>query len=286
MSSYILPVDMGAEHIEFFIYILIVIGVSFLYIPAELIFYFAIYSFLGWCTEVTYAYYEQKKFVNRGFLHGPVCPIYGFGVMMVVSFLKGVNNIFSLFLLSSIITSVLEYFTALALEYAFKCKWWDYTGRFMNIKGRICLEFSLIWGVICVFIIECIQPIVAFIVNGMVHLPQDFPNIIATTLFLFLWTDFVVTVSSIYDFRHLMKTLKETTIKYETIIKNKVGDSSYINEINKLKKELEIKKQVIYSSVTRDHKRILKAFPALKLKNFDPIHDIIKDIKKNIGFNK
>lgn len=257
-----------------------------MYIPAYLIFYFTIYAFLGWCAEVAYAYYKQKKFVNRGFLHGPVCPIYGFGVLLVVSQLKGVSNILVLFLLSAVITSVLEYFTGFVLEYAFKCKWWDYTGKFLSIKGRICLEFSIIWGVICVFIVECVQPVVSFIVKGMVHLPQNVTGTIATILFLLLWTDFVVTVSSMYDFKHLTKALKEITLKYENIIKNKVEDTGYATEISKIKKEFEIKKQFIYGSITKDQKRLLKAFPALKLKNFDPIHDIIKDIKKNISYNK
>lgn len=257
-----------------------------MHIPKDIILYFTIYSFLGWCTEVTYAYYKQKKFVNRGFLNGPFCPIYGFGVVLVVFTLKDINNIFLVFILSIIITSALEYLTGLVLESLFKCKWWDYSENFMNLKGRICLSFSIFWGIVCVFIIKCVHPIVCIIVNAVHYAAGSFYSLIPKLIFMYFWTDLIITVVSMYDLKHILQTLHETTLKYEAAVKDKIGDSAYAAEINRLREELILKKDVIYGRITNNHRRLLTAFPTLKSKSLDTLHDMVNDIKKHISDKK
>ncbi|HVI41432.1 MAG TPA: putative ABC transporter permease, partial [Anaerovoracaceae bacterium] len=112
--------------------------------------YFIIYAFLGWCTEVVYAAAKTGQFVNRGFLNGPYCPIYGFGVLFVIYLLHPViDNLLYIFLGSVLITSAIELAGGYILEEIFHQKWWDYSDMPLNIGGYICLFFSLMWGLAC-----------------------------------------------------------------------------------------------------------------------------------------
>ncbi len=121
----------------------------------ELFWYFVGYSFLGWSLEVAYAYSQEKRFVNRGFLYGPFCPIYGFGVLSILlvtsvcglqSFDYGPRNLLILFVLVAVLTTALEFVAGALLMFFFKQRWWDYSDMRFNIKGYICLQFTAYWG--------------------------------------------------------------------------------------------------------------------------------------------
>lgn len=132
----------------------------------QLLWFFFLYGFLGWCAEVAFQAIRQGKFVNRGFVNGPICSIYGFGVLSVLLVLEPLkDNLLILFLGSVVFTSVLEFLTGWVLEKLFHDKWWDYTNRPLNIKGYICLEFSLAWGAACVVVVDLIHPLVVKLVN-------------------------------------------------------------------------------------------------------------------------
>ena len=126
---------------------------------------FLIYSFIGWLLESTYKSILQKRLVNSGFLNGFICPIYGYGAMIVYFSLKDVtDNIFILFILGKIILSIFEYLVGLFLEIIFKTKYWDYSNRKFNIQGRVCLRNSLYWGVLGIVFMKFIHPAVEEIV--------------------------------------------------------------------------------------------------------------------------
>lgn len=127
-----------------------------------------IYSFLGWCAEVIFAACRRGIFVNRGFLNGPVCPIYGFGVALVLWLLAPVSDSFLLlFFGSMLVTTALEFIIGFIMESFFHDKWWDYSENPFNIKGYVCLEFSIIWGVACVLVIDVIHPAVARLIAAI-----------------------------------------------------------------------------------------------------------------------
>ena len=108
---------------------------------------FLFYSFAGWCCETVYCSVLQGKLVNRGFLNGPLCPVYGFGALLVIFLLQGTQQTpMALFFSGMLVTSVLEYFTSWLLEKLFHMKWWDYSGYIFNIDGRVCLEGLIIFG--------------------------------------------------------------------------------------------------------------------------------------------
>ena len=131
---------------------------------------FFVYAFLGWCTEVSYAATKTGKFVNRGFLNGPWCPIYGFGVVIVLAFLEPLkDNLLLLFLGSVILTSALEWLTGFLLEKLFAQRWWDYSDEPFNLSGYICLRFSLAWGFACLFVVKLLHPTVLLLIRLIPH---------------------------------------------------------------------------------------------------------------------
>lgn len=128
--------------------------------------YFLIYSCLGWCVEVAYAAVTRGKLVNRGFLNGPVCPIYGFGMLALLFALTPLlDNNLLLFVGGVIIPSAIELAGGWLLYELYHTRWWDYTDRPFNIGGFICLEFSLYWGLGSVFIMKLVHPTIAALVG-------------------------------------------------------------------------------------------------------------------------
>lgn len=125
----------------------------------ELILYFFLYSFLGWCAEIAYAAVRHKKFMNRGFLNGPVCPVYGFGMVIVLIFFgPELDSFLFLALGCGAVAVVLEFFTGALMEKVFHCKWWDYSDYKSNLGGYVCLPFSCLWGIAAAVCITFLQP--------------------------------------------------------------------------------------------------------------------------------
>ena len=151
----------------------------------KIILYFFVYAFIGWCLETIYAYMIFKSFVKRGFLYGPICPIYGFGAILLIlnlKYIKSDNNI-AKFFVSVISFSIFEYIASFVLEVIFHQRWWDYSNDFMNIQGRICLIFSLLWGVIGVFFVNVLHPIVKKLMNNIArNIPISIKRIIIYSL--------------------------------------------------------------------------------------------------------
>ncbi|MCD8147928.1 MAG: hypothetical protein LUD84_11755 [Clostridiales bacterium] len=121
--------------------------------------YFFWYSVLGWVMETTYCSIGQKHFVNRGFLHGPFCPIYGSGALLMVLGLSSFMGNLPLFLAASVVTmSAWEYLVGWVLETTTHIKYWDYSNEKYNLHGRICLRNSLIWGLVSYVALYWIHP--------------------------------------------------------------------------------------------------------------------------------
>lgn len=137
-----------------------------MYSGYELLWIFFVYALLGWCTEVSYAALVTGKFVNRGFLNGPVCPIYGFGAAIIFLCLEPLKqNLLLLFLGSVLLTSLLELAAGFVLEKLFHQRWWDYSDEPFNLGGYICLRFSIAWGLIGLFVVDLLHPTVMLLVR-------------------------------------------------------------------------------------------------------------------------
>lgn len=202
----------------------------------ELVWIFIIYAFLGWCTEVSYAALDTGKFVNRGFLNGPYCPIYGCGVVIVVAALTPLkDSLLILFAGSFILTTVLEYITGFVLEKVFHNKWWDYSDKPFNIKGYICLKFSIYWGLACTFIMDILHPII----YGFIKIiPFTFGVVLLVIIMGGFAVDLCVTVSTILKFNRRLKLLDEMAAKMH-VLSDQIGVNIYENVTDVIEKSEE-----------------------------------------------
>ena len=258
----------------------------------EIAWIFLIYAFLGWCTEVAYAALELKQFVNRGFLNGPVCPIYGCGVLVVIVILTPLKkNFLMLFLGSVILTTVIEFSTGFLLEKLFHNQWWDYSDENFNICGYVCLKFSILWGIGCTMVMDVIHP-------GVYKLVKDIPRIPGTVMLSVLSVlfaaDFAITFSTILKFNKHLKLMDEAAFRIREI-SDEIGENIYegvtavVEKREELKESIEIKaaeltesRDEIEERIKRlqqefeallEHesfgiKRLMKAFPGMKSRNY------------------
>lgn len=200
----------------------------------EVIWIFIIYAFIGWCTEVSYAALETGKFVNRGFLNGPYCPIYGSGVLTVVILLTPLKyNLLILYIGSFILTTIIEFITGFILEKAFHNKWWDYSNKPYNIMGYVCLKFSIFWGLACTFIMLIIHPIIFAFVEVV---PQIIGIILLSIIMTAFVIDGIVTVTSIIKFNKRLKLMDDIAAKIK-IISNQIGENIYENVTDAIEKK-------------------------------------------------
>ncbi len=234
---------------------------------------FIICSFIGYFIEVFWIYLGTKKIVNRGFLCGPVIPVYGFGALLIlVCLLRYYNDPVVVFVFGMIITSALEYFTSFILEKIFHNKWWDYTDRPYNLNGRICLKNSFAFGVLALVIVYLAMPMLGFFFSLFSH---KFWVIVAIITFVLFVLDVVYSTIVAYNLRNriiIVEELKNEKLAMIPIIFEK-----------KLKESIEGFKTF--------PNRLLEAFPDLEkpyhnsfeiMKKYrDQLKDIKKDIKKN-----
>ena len=172
----------------------------------RLLLYFFLYSFLGWCTEVAYATVKERRFVNRGFLGGPWCPIYGVGVSAVVTLLDGFqDSLLLLYLSSFVLVTLIEGMTGFIMDKIFHHKWWDYTGLPFNIGGYVCLPFSIAWGAACLVIVKGVHPLVERLVG---LLPEAAGLALICVLMAGLAADLAVTTAGILKLNRRLDMLE------------------------------------------------------------------------------
>ncbi len=247
---------------------------------------FIIYSILGWCCEVAFAAIVDGKFVNRGFLFGPYCPIYGFGVSFVFLCLNPIkDNFIVLFFCSVILTSLLEFITGYVLEKLFHQRWWDYSKERFNIKGYVCLKFSIMWGLACLIVVDIVHPVFERLVS---HIPMNVGIIILIIFGMIYISDFITTIIGINKMGKYMKLLANTAEhlnKISVSVGENISDGTltlmknadnikqeFISKNEKLKQRHQEQKKYIsekYAELAKSKtftaKRIQSAFPDLKI---------------------
>lgn len=172
---------------------------------------FFLYAFLGWCTEVSYAALVTGTFVNRGFLNGPVCPVYGFGVVIVLNCLTPLaDNLLLLFLGSVALTSALEWFTGFVLEKLFHQRWWDYSDEPFNLSGYVCLRFSIAWGFACMFVVKLLHPTVLLFIR---LIPKPLGVVLLFVLGTGMAVDLTATVATIVKLNRRLARIDELATK-------------------------------------------------------------------------
>ncbi|KAB5608763.1 putative ABC transporter permease [Bifidobacterium jacchi] len=244
--------------------------------------WFLIYSFVGWIYESILVSVMERHVVNRGFLIGPLCPIYGTGAVACVLLLGRIDNPVLLFVVCALGASALEYLTSVAMEWAFHARWWDYSNFRFNINGRICLWGALVFGVGGVVINHVIQPRVASL-TAMI--PPDARGWLCFVLLVLLLIDIVVSVASAADLEHAVAGFTQTVQEYASragdswhwgrdAISHRVrdwGDASRVI-LTRLR-------QTAARMLSRPQRRMIEAFPKLRLQSADEgVIDTVRDI--------
>ncbi len=176
--------------------------------------YFTAYSILGWACETFYCSVGNRKFVNRGFLNGPVCPVYGFGAVLVILLLQSTEkNLVALFLSGMMVTTVLEYLTSVLLEKLFHMKWWDYSRYKFQINGRVCLLNSLMFGGLSVILMRVLHP---WISGLIARIPTSLLPWISLGILAIFAVDTVVTVRSILILKGKMQEIQKLLEEIKT----------------------------------------------------------------------
>ena len=193
--------------------------------------YFLIYSFLGWCTEVVYAAVTEGKVVNRGFLNGPVCPIYGFGVLAVFGTINTSltrfdtgsqnGNLLLVFLCGMALTTMIELLGGWALDKLFHARWWDYSDKPFNFHGYICLKFSLLWGIGIVLIVEVVHPLITVMADRILPERAGWP--LMYVLYTAYAADFMLSVMIMVGLNKRLAELDEMQKKMR-VVSNRLSD--------------------------------------------------------------
>lgn len=225
-------------------------------------FLFLIYAIMGWIIEVVGGIIQNKKFVNRGFMIGPYCPIYGVGGVLITILLhEYVSNPFILFCVAIVICGALEYLTSYVMEKVFKARWWDYSKKKFNINGRICLETIIPFGLLGCFIMYVSNPLIE---NLLSKVPESILSILFYTCISIYLLDLIV---SFFVISELRKTVK---------VVNK--DNSYDNteEITKQVKEILRNKGIL-------NRRLIDAFPRVSIEKVkQKIKEKTEQVKENV----
>lgn len=215
----------------------------------EICLYFMEYSFFGWILEVLYHAITKGKIINRGFLNGPVCPIYGFGAVGVLMLSNGIDalstqvndmtsslNNLTLFFGGMIIATLIELFGGWLLDKLFHTRWWNYSERRFNLHGYICPEFSILWGLAIMFCVRIIQPLMVHSTNAL--LPSSIGWPILAVLYCILFIDLIVTTLTVQGLNKKLAELdkireamrKPSDLMTETIAEPAIITSQHVDE--------------------------------------------------------
>lgn len=193
----------------------------------QLLLLFLVYSFLGWCVEVSFVAVTTGRVVNRGFLNGPVCPIYGVGMLGALLLLEPVaDNLVLLFFLGMLLCTLVELVGGWILERAFHTRWWDYTDKPFNLGGYVCLGFSIMWGFAVTFAVRLIHPLVFSLICWLPHLVGW---ILVGVLYALFLTDFVLTLITVIGLRKQLGELERVGQALHTVgdtISDRLGNSA------------------------------------------------------------
>ena len=200
-----------------------------IYIFLEYFIMFLMYSIVGWGIEVILTLINEKKFVDRGFLLGPYCPIYGYGMLLIVFLLRKYTDEFVvLFILSMVICLSLEYVVSYVMEVIFKARWWDYSSKKYNINGRICLEYGFLFGIGGTLIMYVVHPFIVSVISNFSNLGI---LIIGITLLVLFIIDNVVSFNVIFKIKGFeFKDYVDNTEEISNLVKEYLMENSWFTK--------------------------------------------------------
>jgi len=229
-----------------------------------LIWYFFCYSILGYIVEVLYCSIRQGSLVNRGFLHGPYLPIYGFGAVLVVFvFARLSNNPLILFFIAVIGTSILEYATGYLAETLFSIRLWDYSSARFNLKGRVCLLNSTLFGLLSLFVTYGVHPHLSAVFD---HSTPAVMELGAKIIIILFSVDTTISVLGMSAFQRQLADFREKRREIESRLKV-LHEFKENKMLEGLRVKLDTELDELRMRLSISAKRILHAFPSLTSSN-------------------
>ena len=187
------------------------------YTIVQWICFFFIYGFLGWCYESVYVSIKHKRWVNRGFVRGPLLPLYGSGaILLLFVTIPFRENLFLMFVSGAIGATLLEYVTGVAMEALFKVRYWDYSKRKFNFQGHICLAATTLWGVFAIVIVKVVHRPIE---NLVMSLPESIIEIFVMVVTVVFAADFALSFKAAMDIRDVLIKLEEVQREMERMQK-------------------------------------------------------------------
>ena len=187
------------------------------YTIVQWICFFFIYGFLGWCYESAYVSIKHKRWVNRGFVRGPLLPLYGSGaILLLFVTIPFRQSLLLMFVSGAIGATVLEYVTGVTMEALFKVRYWDYSKRKFNFQGHICLAATTLWGVFAIVIVKVVHRPIENLVMG---LPETLLEIFVMVVTVLFAADFALSFKAAMDIRDVLIKLEEVQREMERMQK-------------------------------------------------------------------
>lgn len=266
----------------------------------QLLMFFFIYGFIGWCLEVCYHAVETGKWSNRGFLNGALCPIYGIGVVAILYLLEPISKFGPLLFVGGVILcSAIELATGYIMEKIFHQRWWDYSTERFNLKGYICLKFSLYWGLGVVFIVKLVHPSVQGFVDWI---PYEMGVVVLVVAMTILTVDAVDTFRTIIGINRELETIHEAASVIRKV-SDGISERLFEGTIKAVeeKEELELQmalgraeletKAVELGNMAEDlarkfkrgQTRMLRAFPNMRSTRYDTDMATVRELIEKIA---
>ncbi len=218
----------------------------------ELYLWFFIYSFMGWLWEEIICSVSQRKLVNRGFLNGPYCPIYGSGALLYIILMQFTTNPIELFFLGGTFACVLEYITSYTMEKIFHARWWDYSKQVCNINGRVCLSGFIAFGVFAV-----IMPYIHGFVSGLTgNIPTIILNTISLTLGILMLIDLFYTNKAMVKLNQSLKEYQKAIDRHREDLIGLIRRGRHHFAMRFMERQAEM-----HNILSLQQRRIINAFP-------------------------
>ncbi len=260
-------------------------------IITDYVFMFFFFSAVGWTVECTYRSLGERRIINSGFLHGPMCPIYGVGCLVIDTLLVPIaspieKRIFIVLLLGMVLSDIVEYSTSYIMEKLFNTRWWDYSDNFLNLHGRICFKHTLYWAIFTFFYVYIIAPVYDYMLT---FIPQNVRAVAVFVILAIFLVDLTLTVKAATDINKLMKklsSLKKSVMekgllirdsaeeKYEILLSGTDKYSEWKQELDRQYLDVLTQYKKLDSKENRDTGRLFTMYSTLRRAAEDSISEI------------
>ncbi len=239
--------------------------------------WFLFYSLFGWTYESIYCSILGRKWINRGFLNGPICPIYGAGATLFLVALRWLHNPILIFFAGMISASALEYATSWALEKMFHTRWWEYDDFFLNIHGRVCLLAGSVFGAFAVILIQWVHP---WVEQVTYQIPETTRWMAAIFLFVILLADCIITFLYLTQFTNKLAEIQMAINGFLKESRTQAG-TLFTSLSEKFEKSRSYTERIrsLLQNRTFQEKRILRAFPKISSRSFN---DALQRVKQRL----